>query len=271
MDLRGEPANASPLPRLGPHDATDSLVHAVRGAALPAAPCETCAVRHLCLPGSLEARQRRILDGLLIGRRRLRKGQKVYREGEAFGFLHAVRFGTFKSAFRLSDGSEHVNAFYLPGDIMGFDGMADGRHPTTATALENAEVCAISFARLMEACSESPDLRQRVSQLMGAQLVREHRSAELVARRQAEERVAAFLLELARWMHERGYSRRDFHVRMSRADMGSYLGTSLETVSRSLSQFAREGFIRVRSRHIELVDPQGLRAAHADRREDPGP
>lgn len=267
MELQAPTLAGVPLVLHLTHTAPDDPLFQPACGALPAAPCEACAVRRLCLPGG-ETRGRGILDTLMIGRRRLRKGQKLYREGDPFHFLQAVRFGSFKSAFLLSDGSEHVNAFYWAGDVMGFDGMADGRHPTTVTALENAEVCGISYARLMEACSESPALRQRVSQLMGAHLVREHRSAGLVARRQAEDRVAAFLLELARWMHERGYSAREFHIRMSRADIGSYLGTSLETVSRALSQFAREGLIRVRSRHIELVDPEGLRTAHAERREE---
>lgn len=267
MDLRGHLADDSAAIRIA-RESMPPLPLAVRGA-LPAAPCGGCPVRHLCLPAALAPENGRILDSLLIGRKRLRKGQKLYREGEPFHFLHAVRFGSLKSGFRLSDGSEHVNAFHLAGDVIGFDGLADGQHPTTATALENAETCAISYVRLMECCAESPELRDRVSQLMGVQLVREHRSAELVARRHAEERVAAFLLELARWMRNRGYSTREFHVRMSRADIGSYLGISLETVSRSLSQFAREGFIKVRSRHIELVDREGLRTAHADRREQP--
>ena len=236
--------------------------------ALPPAPCGTCPVSHLCLPGPLDERSRALLDSLWIGRRRLRKGQKLYREGDPFRFLHAVRFGTLKSEFRLSDGSEHVNAFHLTGSMIGFDGLADGCHATTATALENTETCAIAYERLMEACSESPELRERVLRLMGAELVREQRSASLVARRHAEERVATFLLEFAHSMADRGYSPREFHVRMSRADLGSYLGTSLETVSRALSQFARDGFIKVHSRHVEILDREGLRTAYVERNEE---
>ena len=236
---------------------------------LRSTPCGTCPMSYLCLPGALDERSRKLLDSLLIGRKRLRKGQKLYREGDPFYFLHAVRFGTVKSSFRLSDGSEHVNAFHLTGSVIGFDGLADGCHPTTATALENTESCAIPYDRLMDVCSESPELRERVFRLMGAELVREQRSASLVARRRAEERVAAFLLEFAQSMGDRGYSQREFHVRMSRADLGSHLGTSLETVSRTLSQFARDGFIRVHSRHIEILDSEGLRKACVERDEEP--
>ena len=224
------------------------------------APCETCPVRELCLPGGLDETGMRALQGLFIGPRRLRKGQKLYREGEPFLTLYAVRFGTFKSSFPLADGGEHVSAFHLAGDIMGFDGLADGRHPSTATALEHAEACSIPYARLAEACLQSETLRKRVAQLMGRQLVREYLVTKLVAHRHTEERVAGFLLQLAQWMRERGYSTREFQLRMSRADIGSYLGTTLETVSRTLSLFSRLGHIRVHSRHIELVDLDALHA-----------
>ena len=230
---------------------------------LPPAPCETCSVRSLCLPAGLDERSKPALDGLLIGRRRLRKGQKLYRAGDPFIFLYAVRTGSFKTSLQRGDGGEHVNAFHLPGDIMGFDGMADGTYRTTACALENAEACPIPFGQLMEACATSPELRKRVSQLMGAQLVREHRTTLLLARHLSESRVAGFLLLVSQWMRERGYSAREFHLRMSRAEIGSYLGTSLETVSRALSLFARQGFITVRSRRIELVNPEGLSAFEA--------
>ena len=236
-------------------------------ARLPSAPCESCSVRHLCLPGTLDLHSGALFDGLLIGRRRLRKGQKLYRAGDPFLSLYAVRVGTFKSAIPLADGGEHVTAFHLPGDIMGFDGAADGKHRTTTTALEGAEACPIPFAQLMEACADSGDLRKRVAQLMGAQLVREYRTTQLVARHLSEARVAGFLLLVSGWMRERGYSPRAFHLRMSRAEIGSYLGTTLETVRRALSLFARRGFIQVQSRQIELVDEAGLRAFEAG---DPG-
>lgn len=259
MDMEGALAQASlsARPWRGP-----AVVSHFARATLPEAPCESCCVRHLCLPGGLDDRERAALDRLLIGRHRLRKGQKLYREGERFLFLYAVRFGSFKTAIQLPEGGEHVTGFHLPGDIMGFDGTAHGTHSTTATALESSEACAIPFALLGETCAEFPALRQRVAQLTGLQLLNEYRSAKLVAGRQTEERVAGFLLQVSEWMRERGYSRHAFHLRMSRADIGSYLGTTLETVSRCLSLFARQGFISVKSRHIELLDTEGLRAYH---------
>ena len=221
-------------------------------------PCAACVARHLCLPGTLDEDCRRPLEGLTIGRRRVARGQTLYRAGDSFLFLYAVRLGTFKSGLTMQDGHDKVTAFHLTGDLLGFDGLADGTHPTTATALEAAEVCAIPYAQLMEACAQTQPLRQRVAQLMAIQLVRDYRSLKLVANCGSEKRVAGFLLEMAGSMRERGYSPREFLLRMSRADIGSYLGTTLETVSRCLSAFARLGLINVRSRNIELLRPLEL-------------
>lgn len=228
-------------------------------ATAPQAPCDDCYVRHLCLPAGLDARSSDMLRGLRIGRKRLRKGQRLYRAGEPFVFLYAVRFGTFKSSLPLADGSEQVTSFHLAGDLMGFDGAAQGTHATSAVALENAEACAIPYAQLLEACADSQPLRRRVAQAMAALLVREYSTSKLIARCYAEARVAGFLLLMAQWMQERGFSPREFQLRMSRADIGSYLGTSLETVSRSLSLFDRLGLVHVRSRHIEVLRPDALR------------
>ena len=225
--------------------------------------CATCAVRQMCLPGGMDEDADAVLRKLLMGPRRLRKGQRLYRAGEPFQFLYAVRFGTLKSTLPLPNGEDQVTGFHLAGDLLGLDGPATGDHQTGASALENADTCAISYAQLLEACAESRPLRRRVGQLMAAQLVREHGTMELMARSHTEARVAGFLLLMARYMRERGYSAREFQLRMSRADIGSYLGMSLETVSRSLSNFDRLGLIRVRSRHIELLDPEELQRSHA--------
>lgn len=232
-------------------------------AAFPMSRCETCSVRQMCLPGGLEMEGDTVLRKLLMGARRLRKGQRLYVAGEPFQFLYAVRFGTLKSTLPLASGCDQVTGFHLAGDLLGLDGPATGQHPTGAIALENTDTCAISYAQLLEACAESRPLRRRVGQLMAAQLVREHGTLELIARSHTEARVAGFLLFMAQSMRLRGYSAREFQLRMSRAEIGSYLGMSLETVSRSLSAFARVGLVRVRSRSIELLKPEELQRSYA--------
>jgi CRP/FNR family transcriptional regulator len=143
---------------------------------------------------------------------------------------------------------------------MGFDATVSNRHPTTATALEDAEACALPYSQLTDACAEERSLRMQMLRLAGAELVRDQRLLALIAHTHSEQRVAAFLLSLSQRMRERGFSPSDFLLRMTRAEIGSYLGTTLETVSRSLSAFARRGFITVRRRQIHLADLDALRA-----------
>jgi CRP/FNR family transcriptional regulator, anaerobic regulatory protein len=235
------------------------------GTPLPPSACKSCGVRHFCLGREVDELAGQLLDRIGIARKRVHKGQPLYHEGEPFSFLYAVYIGTLKSSLSTADGAEHVLTFKMPGDMLGFDGIANGRYATTATALEDTEACAIPYERLMRGCAESVALQQRLTQLMASQMVRDCRSAKLISARHAEHRVAGFLLQHSGWMEERGYSAREFELRMSRADIGSYLGTSLETVSRSLSLFAREGFIKVRSRRVEILQVEGLREASSAR------
>lgn len=236
---------------------------AVRSAAPPAPAshqCLACSARHRCLPAGMTDREAACLTGMTIARRRVRKGQAIFRQGDRFLFLYAVRFGTFKSTMMLHSGGDQVTAFHLPGDVMGFDGTDSGRHPTTATALEDGEVCVLPYSQLTDACADVRALRVHVMGMAGAELVRDQRLLALIANTHSEQRVAAFLLGLSQRMRERGFSPSDFLLRMTRAEIGSYLGTTLETVSRSLSAFARRGFITVRRRQIHLVDIDSLRA-----------
>jgi CRP/FNR family transcriptional regulator, anaerobic regulatory protein len=222
------------------------------------AQCAACPSRTRCLSsGDSESAQ---VARLALGRRRVRKGQSLYRAGDRFLFVYAVRFGSFKSTLALPDGREQVVAFHLPGDVVGFDATATGEHPTTLTALESAEICAIPYSQLSDASAESRTLREHVLRIAGVELVRDQKLLALIAHSHTEERVAAFLVQLSERMQERGYSPREFNLRMTRADIGSYLGTTLETVSRTLSAFARRGIVNVERRRIQVVDMDALRA-----------
>lgn len=219
--------------------------------------CAVCAVRGLCLPSWTDSDG--ALQRLQIGHRKIRKGQAVYREGDRFLFMYAVRVGTFKSTAAFKVGRDQVVAFHLPGELFGFDGLADGRHPTTTVAIEDAQVCAVSYAELNQAAALDGAVRQQIFSLISSELVRERKLLSLVAATHAEERVAAFLLNLANRLERRGYSAREFQLRMTREEIGGYLGMTLETVSRTLSAFARKGYVSVLRRRIEILDPQGLR------------
>ncbi|MEJ7929012.1 helix-turn-helix domain-containing protein [Ramlibacter sp. AN1015] len=242
-----------------------------RGASLSALPpvatpalktlCSNCHLRDICLPCGMAHPDVARLDGLQFGRRKLKAGDELYRGGDRFQFIYAVRTGTFKSNLMLADGREQVSGFHMAGELMGLDGVANGRHASAAVALEDAEVCAIPYVHLNELTSGSADMQMVMARLMSREIVREHSLMMLLGSMNAEERVAAFLINLSQRMKARGYSPSEFHLRMSRAEIGSYLGMKLETVSRTFSAFQQQRLLEVDKRHIRIVDLEGLQRA----------
>jgi CRP/FNR family transcriptional regulator len=220
--------------------------------------CSTCHLKDLCLPCGLNDPDVERLDGLMFGRRKVAAGEALYREGDGFQFIYAVRSGTFKSSLVLADGREQVSGFHLAGELMGLDGLASGKHASTASALEDTEVCAIPYANLSELALNSPNLQTVMARLMSREIVREHSLMMLLGSMNAEERLAVFLLNLSQRMKARGYSPREFHLRMSRAEIGSYLGMKLETVSRTFSAFQKQGLLEVDKKHVRITDIEAL-------------
>ena len=223
--------------------------------------CSTCHLKDLCLPCGLAGDDVERLDGLKFARRRIKEGQALYLEGERFQFLYAVRSGTFKSTLTLKDGREQVTGFQMAGELLGLDGLASGKHASSAVALEDAEICAIPYAHLSEIAATSTDLQHVISRLMSREIVREHSLMMLLGSMNAEERLAAFLLNISQRMKARGYSASEFHLRMSRAEIGSYLGMKLETVSRTFSAFAAQRLLEVDKKHVRILDLDGLQRA----------
>lgn len=250
---------------LEPRTAPVSFVaRAAGGTAAPArltTTCSSCHLKDLCLPCGVSAPTVERLDGLRFGRRKVAAGEPVYRAGDAFQSIYAVRSGTFKSSLASADGREQVSGFSMAGELMGLDGLAQGRHASTAVALEDAEICAIPYDHLMDLSAGSAELQRVVGRLMSREIVREHGLMLLLGSMNAEERLAAFLLNISQRMKARGWSPTEFHLRMSRAEIGSYLGMKLETVSRTFSAFVQQGLLEVDKRHIRILDLDSLTRA----------
>jgi len=220
--------------------------------------CSTCHLKDICLPCGLTGSETERLDGLMFGRRKVAAGQTLFRERDNFQFVYAVRSGTFKSSLTLADGREQVGGFFMAGELLGLDGLANGSHASSAVALEDTEVCAIPYAHLNEIAAQSPNLQMAVARLMSREIVREHSLMMLLGSMNAEERLAAFLLNVSQRMKARGYSASEFHLRMSRAEIGSFLGMKLETVSRTFSAFQQQGILEVEKKHVVIVDFDAL-------------
>lgn len=222
--------------------------------------CSSCSLRELCLPMGLSQEEIEEIDLLVNTRKRLRRGDSLYRSGDAFDSLYAVRSGFFKSDALAEDGRrEHITGFHMPGEILGLDGIGTERHVCNAVALEDSEVCVIPFARLEELGRAVRKLQHQFHKVMSREIVRDQSVMMLLGSMSAEERLAAFLLNLSQRFAARGYSPSEFHLRMTRDEIGSYLGLKLETVSRAFSKFQQDNLIAVQHKHIRICDIEGLR------------
>lgn len=221
--------------------------------------CSKCNLRELCLPGGLSRSELDQLDDLIRTRRTYRKGEHVYRAGDPFDSLFAVRSGFFKTTLLCEDGRDQVTGFHMGGELMGLDGISTDKHPCDAVALEDSELCVIPFSRLEELSRETPSLQRHLHKIMSKEIVSDQSVMMLLGTMRAEERIAAFLLNLSKRMTARGYSPLEFYLRMTREEIGSYLGLKLETVSRVFSRFQNEGLIAVQQKHIRILDIPKLR------------
>jgi len=221
--------------------------------------CSSCSLRELCLPVGLSDEELDRLDRLVFVRRPFRRGDHLFRLGDRFQSLYAVRSGFFKTQVLMEDGREQVTGFQMAGDLLGLDGIGSELHSCDAVALENSEVCVLPFDRLQHLSRELEALQHHLHKVMSREIVREHGVMMLLGSMRAEERLAAFLLNLSHRLAARGYSAQEFILRMTREEIGSYLGLKLETVSRLLSRFQEEELISVQQRNVRIEDPAGLR------------
>jgi CRP/FNR family transcriptional regulator len=229
-------------------------IHAIQVA------CSNCNLRELCMPLGLSGDELSRIDGLVATRRKVKRGANLFRNGERFTSLFAIRTGIFKTCVASEDGHDQVTGFQMAGEVLGLDGIVHERHTCDAVALEDAEVCVMPFERIEDLSREVPGLQRHVHKIMSREIVRENGVMLLLGSMRAEERLAAFLLNLVQRLHARGFSQSELVLRMTREEIGSYLGMTLETVSRTFSKFVQDGMVEVRQRHVRILDPDALRA-----------
>lgn len=232
---------------------------AVARPATTAASCSSCCLRSVCLPCSIDAGKLFEMDELTRVKRRLSKGSTLYRSGDAFDSLYAVRSGSFKSVGVSRAGEEKVTALHLPGEVMGLDAINSRKHGYDAVALEDSEVCIIPFVRLTQLALRMPELQGELLRILSGDISRDQGLMLLMGAMDAEQRTAAFLLSLSRRYERLGYASKRFSLRMTREDIGSYLGLTLETVSRVFSRLQRDGLIAAHQKDVELKSLEQLR------------
>ncbi len=220
--------------------------------------CSTCALGQICLPVGIAREDMVRMDTLVTERIRVPRGSLLYRQSDPLTTVYGVRFGTLKTVLTLPDGRSQITGFHLPGEIVGLDGLGKMLHVSDAVALEDSEVCVMRFDEVQTLSRELPSLQTQVMRLMSQEISHDHDMLVMLGAMRAEERLAAFLLNLSQRMSSRGYSATEFVLRMSREEIGSYLGLKLETVSRLFSRFAESGFIQVKQRQVKLIDMDAL-------------
>ena len=220
--------------------------------------CSNSNLRELCMPMGLSENDLERLDDLVTTRRKVKRGSTLFSNGDKFISLYAIRTGFFKTCLASEDGRDQVTGFQMAGEIIGLDGIVNDQHSCDAVALEDAEVCVMPFDRIEEISREVTALQHHVHKIMSREIVREHGVMLLLGSMRAEERLAAFLLNLVQRLHSRGFSQTELVLRMTREEIGSYLGLKLETVSRTFSKFVDDGIVEVKQRQVKILDTEAL-------------
>jgi CRP/FNR family transcriptional regulator len=205
------------------------------------------------------------LGNIAFRRQRLRRGETLFRAGDAFSAIYAIRSGFFKTSNPDGSGREQVMGFFMCGELMGLEGIGTARHSNTALALEDSEVVILAFAPLEKMCLANGLLQRQLHAVLSREMTRHHGVMMLLGSMNADARLATFLVNLSMRFLRRGYSPSDFYLRMTREEIGSYIGLKIETVSRAFTKFQDDGLLDVQQKHVRIKDPEGLRDVFAPR------
>lgn len=222
--------------------------------------CSNCRLNELCLPIALSKSEIHQLDEIVQRNRPLRKGDHLYRQNDTFKSVYAVRSGSFKSYVLGPDGQGRVTAFYMPGEIIGMDGIAGKSYSNSTVALEHASVCEIPFSQLEKLSHQLPNLQHHFFAIMGNEIAKDQQIHTLLSSYTAEERIVSFILSLSTRYSRVSLAPDKFLLHMTRGDIGEYLGLTLETVSRIFTGLQKKGVISVKNKEIEILDFDKLRA-----------
>lgn len=221
---------------------------------LPAETCSSYRLLNECIPGQFNPREMQQFDSLVVGRRRVARHASLYRAQDKLGMLYVVRYGQFKLVGGDAMGEPRVVGFHLAGDLVGLDAVASGRHQFRVMALENSEVCEIPFNDITRMMTVEPAIQRQFLQQMSNALINEYCRSALLSRASLDERFAQFLVSLGGRYAHLGYSDKSFRLCMSRGDIGSYIGTTVESVSRLIARFNAHGAALIKGRVVEIID-----------------
>ena len=221
--------------------------------------CSTCMMGNVCLPTGMPSAEVERLDDLVKDRIRIPKGERLFSKGQNLDALYGLRLGSLKTQLEDVMGDVQVTGFFLPGEIVGLDGMFNGVHESNAVALEDSEVCVVRLTDIDRVGMHIPTLQLQIRRLLSKEISRSHQVMMALGSMSSEQRLASFLLNLSQRLSALGYSSTEFVMRMSREEIGNYLGLTIETVSRLFSRFAREGLIKIHQRDVRILDLEAIK------------
>lgn len=221
--------------------------------------CSGCRLHPLCLSAGLSHAELEQLGQVVNVHHTLRRGEYLYRAGQSFSSLYVLRRGFFKMYDLSEDGREKIVGLYMPGALLEMGAISTGHYNYSAIAVEDSDLCAIPFNRLEELFRRVPRLQHWFYRVMSREIIRDQEIMKLLSGMRAEERLAVFLLDLSDRFKELGYSSTRFILRLTREEIGNYLGLTLETVSRLFSRFQAEGLIGVNGKEMRLSDLTALK------------
>jgi len=224
------------------------------------AACSKCSLSETCMPEGFSPEGMQKLSEIVAIRLHLRRGHSLFNAGDPFRALYVIRNGFFKTSLTEDDGREQILGFQMAGELLGLDGIVNESHSCKALALEDSVVCAIPYPDLEKLSKDYSALQHHMHQLMSSEIVRENGVLMLLGNMKAEERLATFLLNLSQRQHVRGFSQTELQLRMSREEIGMYLGLTLNTVSRVFSKLGATGSIDVKKRYVKILNPAHLKS-----------
>ena len=221
--------------------------------------CGNCRLNAICLPISLHVEDIDRLNSIVQRSKPLQKGEYLYRASDEFDSVFAIRSGAVKAVSISDKGDEQVTGFYLPGEVVGMDGLADNVYTNSVIALETSSVCEIPFNRLEELSLQIPTLQRHFFQLMSREITQDQQVITLLSKGSAEARIATLLLSISSRNGRRNLSTNDFILPMSRTDIGNFLGLTIETVSRIFTRLQKSNLLAVDKKEITIIDMEALR------------
>jgi len=214
--------------------------------------CQSCSLHDLCLPLGLDLDDIDKLDEIVKRSRPLHKGEYLFNSGDTFTSIFAVRSGSIKTFTESEQGDEQITGLYLPGELIGLDAIHGGKHPCSAIALETTSLCELPFETLEDLSGKIPELHHQLFRIMSKEIAGDQSLLMLMAQKSAEERLAAFLVNLSSRLKARNFSETEFNLTMSRKDIGNYLGLTIETISRTFSRFQSDGLLSTQRKYVNI-------------------